>query len=107
MGRKGNTLAIKSDYGIVLPCTGEPHTFRGERARKLFLRLHCKKCQICRDAEKPAEERWSVCVPLRVFRHPDKFDTSYSVVLEIVFGLVRHGMCGALPCRARRYHSLT
>jgi len=60
MGRKGNTLAIKSDYGIVLPCTGEPHTFRGERARKLFLRLHCKQCQICSDAETfPEQERQS------------------------------------------------
>ena len=66
MGRKGNTLAIKSDYGIVLPCTGEPHTFRGERARKLFLRLHRKKCQICRDAEKPAEEHRQTNVASRL-----------------------------------------
>jgi len=57
MGRQGKTIDINSDYGICTPCDNQQRSFRNEAARKMFMRLHCKKCKVCDPENKLPEAR--------------------------------------------------
>jgi len=65
MGRKGNTQVVNSEWMLQLPCEEEARTFVNERSKDTFVRLHRKRCSICKGANSvPAPDR-QACVDTR------------------------------------------